>query len=79
MGPLSILLKNAFVAFLNRGRCAEPGSAPVRKITTWVAILSSHPWNDAVCRIQSTDCSSENNFHPPRRATHDKQHDEIVP
>ena len=44
------LLKNAILAFLNLAKCgAEPHTA--RKITTCVAILSSHPCDVAACRI----------------------------
>ena len=45
---LNRLLKNAIVAFFNLARCRAK-LRTARKITTCVAILSSHPCDGAAC------------------------------
>ncbi len=58
---LGSLLKNAILAFLNLAKCgAEPH--PARKITTCVAILSSHPCDVAACRINQQAVSMLQRF-----------------
>ena len=58
---LGSLLRNAILAFLNLAKCgAEPHTA--RKITTCVAILSSHPCDVAACRINQQAASMLQRF-----------------
>ena len=47
-GGHSSLLKNAVVAYFNLAKC-EAKLRTARRITTYVAILSSHPCDVAAC------------------------------
>jgi hypothetical protein len=60
--PTGSLLKNAVVAFFNLAKCGAK-LRTARKITTYVAILASHPCDDAARRILQRAAGAEEN--PP--------------